>query len=131
MKRFALFGFLVMSTFLLPATVSAGPQWACNRASYECKLYRQGMTTEDVTRKAIERFPEYKKYVDECGVGSLVTELMNQCPEYLPKSSSLSGGGSSGSQGCKPSHQQIYNLATTVKSIRLQGQSCTFFLSVH
>lgn len=99
-------------------------------ASYECKLYRQGMSTAEVTRKSGERFPEYKQYVDEYGLGPMVTELFNQCPESLPESSSLPSG-SGGSGGCTPSHQQIYNLANRGGSISLQGENCYFHLSVN
>ena len=126
MKGFSLFGFIAASTFLLPAAVNAGPQWAYNMASYECEQLRKGTPKDKITPMSYKRFPQYHKYIDEYGVGPLIDSKFEQCPELLSTNNSSSGGGS-GSNECKPSNLQIYNLVSRRQSIRLQGNNCSFF----
>ena len=111
MKGFLVFGFIAVGTFLLPTTISARPQWAYNMASYECDKLRKGMLKDKITAMTYNRFPEYHKYIDEYGVGPLIDSKLEQCPELLSTNISSSGGGS-GSNGCRPSNQQIFNLAS-------------------
>ena len=95
-------------------------------ASYECDKLRKGMPKDKITAMTYNRFPEYHKYIDEYGVGPLIDSKLEQCPELLSTNISSSGGGS-GSNGCRPSNQQIFNLASKRQSIRLQGNNCSFF----
>ena len=129
MKDFSVFGFVAVSTFLVPTTINAGPQWAYNMASYECDQLRKGTPKEKITAMSYKRFPEYHNYIDEYGVGPLIDSKFEQCPELLSANNSSSVGGSR-SNGCKPSNQQIFNLVSKRQSIRLQGNNCSFFLSV-
>ena len=83
-------------------------QWAYNMAAYECRLLRQGVSSDEANRRTSERYPEYQPYILEYGVDAWVTELFNICPELV---SSKSGSG--GSNGCGISVQQMEQFRRT------------------
>ena len=126
MKGFSVFGFIAVGTFLLPTTISARPQWAYNMASYECDKLREGMPKDKITAMTYNRFPEYDKYIDEYGVGPLIDSKLEQCPELLSTNISSSGG-VSGSNGCRPSNQQIFNLASQAAKYSFTRKQLQFF----
>ena len=56
MKGFSVFSFIAVSAFLLPTTISAGPQWAYTLASYECDQLRKGTPKDKITAMSHNRF---------------------------------------------------------------------------
>lgn len=129
MKKLLIAILYVTGTFLVTPSSHAGPQWAYNMASYECSLLRKGTSRDKATEMSYKKFPEYRKYIDEYGVGPLVIELFNQCPELVSDSPSTSTSSESKSE-CSPSFQQI-NTLRRGSSLGLRGKNCLFSIIVH
>ena len=108
---------------LLSSEVHAGPQWAYNMASHECSLLRSGKPKSETTKLTYQRYPEYKKYIDEYGVGAWVTEMFNQCPEYASTSSGESASARKPNSACSLSSSQIYDISRGVK-VTVKGPGC-------
>ena len=98
-----------------PLTVqeAKAQQWAYNMAAEECRLLRGGMSREKTTGVVYRKYPEYKRYIDEYGVGAWVKELAEQCPELIGMGDLDASGSGSKKTGCGISIQQMEEFRRT------------------